>query len=185
MSVFKITAAVTAIALTVAPAAIAQPAQVTPEWMLGSWADTPDCASVVTFYPGGTAYAGGAINWRLEGSTMILSKGSNENRRVLTPINQDQLRTEQGVTSYRCRTGGPVTRDWLLGAWSDRPDCSELFTIKPDGTSVIGTSTLGWRLDGANLTLSSGQQQQVVPIERVDVNILRRTDNGAPSYRCG
>lgn len=172
-------------AITIAPvSALAQSRVVTADWLVGNWSDTPDCRETVNFRPGGVADVGGSpISWRMEGTTIVMAGPGGESRQEVVALDNDRVRNQENVISYRCR-GGPVTREWLIGTWSDNPDCSKPFALNPDGSAVIEEGTLRWRQQGSSIVLITPTAEVPIPIERVSDSQMVRVDNRVPSYRC-
>lgn len=84
------------------------PGIVSPQALVGRWADNPDCTMDVTFFADGTfrSFNGGGGNWRLNGNSLNLSGGGGSyDMEILSFDGQVmQVRNPDGSTgrSQRC-----------------------------------------------------------------------------------
>ena len=89
-----------------------------------------------------------------------------------------------GISVAAAAQQGDVTVDWLVGRWSDAPDCSRPFYLLHDGRGYIAEGWSRWRLEGNVIVLTrpdgSGERRFVV--QRINEHTLNA--NGVPSYRC-
>ncbi len=77
------------------------------------------------------------------------------------------------------------TAEWFTGTWSDHEDCRNPVRFLRDGRFVVPNGAEGrWRIDNNAIVLSANGQEQRMPMERLDQNRARATDNGIISYRC-
>jgi hypothetical protein len=79
----------------------------------------------------------------------------------------------------------PVTTEWFVGTWSDRPDCGQRVHFLGDGRFVTPAGGEGrWRLERNVIILTNPSREQRLPMERLDQNRARATESGVISYRC-
>lgn len=88
----------------------------------------------------------------------------------------------QGSTPFN----GEVTRDFLVGRWTDNNDCSSTIEFRADGSFVAPTGQGLWVLDGDRLTFQ-GQRSVSARVQAPDANtIMLIHDDGSVgrSTRC-
>ena len=162
--------------------AAAQPGTQTPaaspQFVLGRWTDSGNCAEFVDFRTDGSflTSTGAHGTWSLagdrltfQGSTTIVARLVPTGRDSLTLVHDDG---SQGA-STRCpeprrvampvvpasaaealRMSRPATAGFLAGSWTDDGDCSIVITFHSDGRFVVPNGSGQWRLAGDSLTFS-------------------------------
>ena len=81
---------------------------------------------------------------------------------------------------------GQVTRDFLVGRWTDTNDCTSTLEFRADGSFVAATGQGLWVLDGERLTFQ-GQRSVTARVQAPDANtIMLIHDDGTVgrSTRC-
>lgn len=83
--------------------------------------------------------------------------------------------------------GIQVDADFLVGLWSDKPDCRERIVFHRDGRFVNQDGSHGtWRMDGDILTLTGtgSISVRIVPQSREEITVVNSDDTLGYSRRC-
>jgi|GEM_PF-2528314 len=158
-------------------AAVQGPA-VTPGFLIGRWTDNGDCADAVDFFADGRfrTTAGAEGRWNLQGGQLSFIGNSTVTAQVRATSRDAITLTHADGTvgaSTRCpspsarqiampplpasadevlRIRGPVTRDYLIGRWTDSGDCGEVIQFFADGRFALTNGSGRWTLAGDQLT---------------------------------
>ena len=83
---------------------------------------------------------------------------------------------------------GQVTREFLVGRWTDNNDCNNTITFATDGTFTVPGGASGvWALDGDRLTFQGAGGTRSARVQAPDANtLLLLQDDGSigRSTRC-
>lgn len=195
-------------------AAMLQPSgAVTREFLFGRWTDDNDCSNTVEFAADGSFVTsdGARGRWTLRGARLSFIGGQTITATVRSNGNNAiTLLHDDGTVGHstRCTTttaarrvtmpampptaqaavamSRPVTRQLLIGSWTDNGDCSNTVTFAPNGRFIVPTGGGTWTLVGERLTFigssTVGARARAVGQDR----ILLIHDNGelGQSVRC-
>jgi hypothetical protein len=88
----------------------------------------------------------------------------------------------------RAAPGIKIDRNFIVGFWSDKSDCTGLIEFLPGGAFVMIDSGDGgaWRLEGDALTLTGTDEATVrlVPISRDELTVVNADGSLGHSRRC-
>lgn len=176
---------------------------ITPEFMLGRWADNSDTACVrdIVYYDDGTfvSYVGGGGQWSLQGDVMTMSGpgGVFPVRLGLIDQNNVTVTNPDGTTgrSHRCAPRMDEENlsgrsDLLVGRWADNTDtaCNNYVIYNSDGTFVTFNGGRGrWTLNGDRLTVAGNAAiiEQTIRWAGRDHLIVTNADRSVgTSHRC-
>lgn len=80
--------------------------ELTEDWLIGSWADAPNCRNPIEFREGGVfvTHEGGRGTWSVEnGDTVVFEANGNRRELRLSRVNANQVRVVPGPGgSWRC-----------------------------------------------------------------------------------
>lgn len=85
--------------------------------------------------------------------------------------------------------GGPVERDYIVGAWTDSDDCAVAVAFAGDGTFVTAEGGAGlWGLDGTELVLAGAggvRTLRIIPVDHDTMEVINEDGSHGTSIRCG
>ena len=157
-------------------AAAMQAPAVTHSFLIGRWTDNGDCANNVEFFADGrfVTSGGAAGRWTLDGDRLSFVGNSTVSARVRATSRDAIVLTHadgSSGASTRCgaprritmpplpataaeilRIGTPVSRELLIGRWTDDGNCATVIHFFPDGRFTIPTGGGRWTLSGDQLS---------------------------------
>ncbi|HST37548.1 MAG TPA: hypothetical protein VLK25_13095 [Allosphingosinicella sp.] len=80
----------------------------------------------------------------------------------------------------------PLSRQFMIGTWTDDGDCDHAVEFLGDGRYFAGGSRGIWQLDGHELTLTSDAilVMQVVPLDEDTIGVIGADGSVGESMRC-
>ena len=157
-------------------AAAVQAPAVTHAFLVGRWTDNGDCSNNVEFFADGRFVTSGGARgrWTIDGDRLTFVGNSTVAARVrATGRDAIQLTHADGSvgSSTRCgtartfampalpasaaevlRIGTPVSRELLIGRWTDTGDCAVVIQFFADGRFTVPTGGGRWTLTGDQLS---------------------------------
>ena len=129
------------------------------------------------------------------GSNTAANAAANATTNAAAPANasadsdgKDPATAGGNVATASAGAPGAVTRDFLIGRWTDNGDCNNTITFSADGTFTVPGGGSGlWVLDGETLTFQGGAGNRSARIQAPDANtiMLIHPDNSVGrSTRC-
>jgi hypothetical protein len=195
---------------TVLLAAAMQPPAVTHSFLIGRWTDNGDCSNNVEFFADGRFVTsdGARGRWTIEGDRLSFVGNSTVTARVrATSRDAIELTHADGSTggSTRCgaarriampalpataaeilRIGTPVSRQMLIGRWTDSGDCGVAIDFFSDGRFTVPTGGGRWTLTGDQLSFigSSTVTARVRAAGRDRILLIHGDGRLGQSVRC-
>lgn len=192
-------------------AAALQAPAVTHSFLIGRWTDTGDCSNNVEFFADGrfVTSGGAAGRWTIDGDRLSFVGNSTVTARVrATSRDAIVLTHADGSTggSTRCgaprriamppmpataaevlRIGTPISRELLIGRWTDDGNCAAFIQFLPDGRFMLANGGSGrWTLGGEQLSFigNSTVTARVRAVGRDRILLIRTDGSLGQSMRC-